>query len=299
MSISYSIQTVLSFALCLPADVHQAASIHLSLLLEAAEIAEYMRTNHNLYYLKLWPVAFCAYVSKFRFYSAHLSCTGARQCVKSCSQCFCLCYIVFFFQVKFPRFGEPTLKIKRTASSSCNEVTRGRCVKEYLELLCWHCLGRCQAAILTLYSDLSLTTFLQLFWLQQNASKANLVCHQIFNSWAYTFECLCLYKYMHSWHRTHTLVPFLAFLSDSPPQLCKQLRLSHLIDSRFPPHPFTLWASSSLLSLLPLVLSVFVGLLGLSAWRLSIQLGRQNTGWILYPLDFLQAWLLLLSGLNW
>lgn len=57
---------------------------------------------------------------------------------------------------------------------------------------------------------------------------------------AVTFVCSCLYECIHSWHNTHTLVPFLASLPDSLPQLCKQLQLSLLIDSRLFPHPSTL-----------------------------------------------------------
>lgn len=49
-----------------------------------------------------------------------------------------------------------------------------------------------------------------------------------------------LYKRIHSWHNIYTPVPFLASLPDSLPQLCKQLQLSHLIDSRLSPHPSTL-----------------------------------------------------------
>lgn len=36
------------------------------------------------------------------------------------------------------------------------------------------------------------------------------------------------------WHNTHKPVPSFASLPDSPPQLCKQLQFSRLIDSRFP-----------------------------------------------------------------
>lgn len=49
--------------------------------------------------------------------------------------------------------------------------------------------------------------------------------------------CAPVFTRVHSWPNIHTLVPFLASLSDSLPQLCKQLQPSHLIDSR---HPSTL-----------------------------------------------------------
>lgn len=49
--------------------------------------------------------------------------------------------------------------------------------------------------------------------------------------------------YLNTSNHGTTLTPWsllLLFLPDSPPQLCKQLQLSQLIDSRFPPYPFTL-----------------------------------------------------------
>lgn len=38
--------------------------------------------------------------------------------------------------------------IKQSAVNMvCKEVTRGNCVREYWELLCWHGLGRCQPSV--------------------------------------------------------------------------------------------------------------------------------------------------------
>lgn len=68
---------------------------------------------------------------------------------------------------------------------------------------------------------------------------------------ALIFASLCLHRHIRSWHNTHTPVPSLSPPPDSPPQLCKQLQLSHLIDSRSlsPPHLLIPSLSQSLLLL--------------------------------------------------
>lgn len=71
-----------------------------------------------------------------------------------------------------------------------------------------------------------------------NMCKGNSICRGERNegaNCALLLRLMCQYlQRVHSRPNIHTLVPFLASLSDSLPQLCKQLQPSHLIDSRHP-----------------------------------------------------------------
>lgn len=94
------------------------------------------------------------------------------------------------------------------------------------------------------------------------------------NERAHTALSLCLYRHIHSWHNTHTLVPSRSPPPDSPPQLCKQLQLSHLIDSRSlsppSPHPLTLSEPPPPPSCHCCPLALSLNLLGLSAFHVYI-----------------------------
>lgn len=168
--------------------------------------------NHNLCDLKLWHDIFFAYsyVCKFWFILQTSAARTAR-CkpvffffYNMYSQSSCLCFLLLLFQVKSPFVWASDGK-ESAVNSVCKEVTRGSCVREYWELLCWHGLGWCQPPVLTLHFDLSSGEVGLFFWLQLDSSAPSAVKRRLKNisiDRILTWTIRCVTKYLMS---THTL----------------------------------------------------------------------------------------------